>query len=62
MNGTCEACLYERDADGTCGCPTCARCGDVITGCIWSGGVCLDCHERALLPESPLDRWEATYA
>jgi hypothetical protein len=27
--------------------PRCVSCGDGITGCIWSGGRCLDCHERS---------------
>lgn len=40
----------------------CAGCGDPITGCIWNGGRCLDCHEGSLLPETALDRWDAEYA
>jgi hypothetical protein len=33
--------------------PTCISCRQPITGCIWGGGKCLDCHERGLLPYDP---------
>ena len=36
----CEVCY------GLGAVPRCVSCGDGITGCVWSGGRCLDCHER----------------
>lgn len=49
---------YEDEDPG----PDCTRCGDEITGAVWNGGRCLDCHEAELLPETAEDRWQAAYA
>lgn len=32
----------------------CPRCREWITGCVWNGGRCSDCHEATLLP---VEQW-----
>jgi hypothetical protein len=40
----------------------CPRCGDILTGCAWGpDGVCLACHESALLPVPAGDSWAGEY-
>ena len=51
---------YQCSGQGFLYC--CSSCHDPITGCIWNGGQCLDCHEGALLPVTAADLWDAEYA